>query len=259
MKRVWIAALSLVLGSAAPALAHAAYESSDPDDGSSVSSPPSRVIADFTEAVTRGSTLAVYDPCGQQVDERDSLVAGDRITVSMSGRYKGGYSVSFDVVSAVDGHNTTGTFTFTVTGGEACPGDHAGHEEPKQGSGGGRSGNSGSSGPDSTDRTGSGTTESRKGSGSRGGGAAKEAAAAGGGGKQDRGATVKSGRKRSSGDDKKSSPATVLNAAASSAEEREPSVWEGIPMGAFFVGLGLSMLIGAAGGKIYAGIMSWRA
>lgn len=257
MKRVWIAALSLVLASAAPALAHAAYESSDPDDGSSVSSPPSRVIADFTEPLTEGSTLAVYDPCGQQVDNRDSLVASDRLTVTMSGRYRGVYSARFDVVSAVDGHPTNGTFTFAVTEGEACPGDDAGDDEPNEGAGGGGRGKSGSNGPDSAERTASGTNESQTSSGSPRGGGPKRSVSRSDG-KQDRGATAKSERKTSSRD-KNNSAATILGAATSSEEEQQRSVWEGIPLGALFAGLGLSALIGAAGGKIYAGIMGWRA
>lgn len=54
-------AILLLTVSAPVAQAHAAYESSDPADGATVSSPPSRVTADFTEPlVARGSRLR-YD------------------------------------------------------------------------------------------------------------------------------------------------------------------------------------------------------
>lgn len=267
MKRVWIAALSLVLGSAAPALAHAAYESSDPDDGSSVSSPPSRVIADFTEPLTEGSMLAVYDSCGRQVDNRDSLVASDRLTVTMSGRYRGVYSVSFNVVSAVDSHNTKGTFTFTVTGGAPCPGEEPSEEESEQTSDGGGNNNPGSSSSSGS----GGSNDSTSTSDSRGGGSdasrpSSEGGRPGQSGGRDGGQRKTDGggdrfRQNNSGGEPLSAKVPNLNPASASgqAEEAAPSVWDGIPMGVFWVGLALSTVIGAAGGKIYAGIMGWRA
>src|SRR5687768_5482312 len=116
-----VVALSIAAFSV-PAFAHAAYESSDPADGSTVSSPPSRVIADFTERLQPAtSRLSVYDPCGAQVDNGDSLIANDRITVSMSANKQGTYVVRFQAHSDVDGHVTTGEFSFTSSGGSPCP------------------------------------------------------------------------------------------------------------------------------------------
>lgn len=71
--------------------------------------------------------------------------------------------------------------------------------------------------------------------------------------------TVKSQRprKKTSGNDEDISTAAERSTRDTSAEEQKPG--EGIPIGPFLVGLGLAALIGAAGGKIYAGIMGWRA
>lgn len=249
-----VGCLALPMVLASPASAHAAYESSDPANGSTVSSPPSRVIAEFTEPVVQGSSLAVYDPCGQQVDNGDSLVATDRITVTMSGQYTGIYSVTFDVVSAVDGHNTSGNFSFTSSGGDPCPGDEPVVSEPGQSSEGGGNGRARDV-PDSADSGDSELVASN-----------------------DTGRDSASGAARQAGDPNKSqnrplaqagsankgpawwkqaaSVANVIGAPSEEEKDKE-SVWDGIPMGAFVAGLALSTLIGAAGGKVYAGIMGW--
>lgn len=74
-------------------------------------------------------------------------------------------------------------------------------------------------------------------------------------------ATVRRPGRDRSGEESPSAVVPNLNPAVASgpSDATAPSVWEGIPMGAFFVALGLSMVVGAAGGKIYAGIMGWRA
>ena len=245
-------ALPLLL--AGPASAHAAYESSDPANGSTVSSPPSRVIAEFTEPVVQGSTLAVFDPCGQQVDNGDSLVATDRITVTMSGEYTGVYSVSFDVVSAVDGHNTSGNFSFTSTGGDPCPGDEPVQEEPEPAPNAG--GNDGAS--DDPDSAGGGDSELVA-SNDPGRGSASGAARQAGDPNRSRNRPLAQAGQGDKGPAWWKQAASVANVigAPSEEEKNKESVWDGIPMGAFAAGLALSTLIGAAGGKIYAGIMGW--
>ena len=111
----------VVLALPSPAGAHAAYRASDPADEERVASPPASVWAEFTEPVTLDSRLEVYDSCGVRVDGGDSQVTGYRITVSMDGEHAGTHTVTFAVVSAVDGHLTQGSFTFDVTSGEPCP------------------------------------------------------------------------------------------------------------------------------------------
>lgn len=225
-----------------------------------MSSPPSRVIADFTEPLVEGSNLVVYDPCGQQVDNGDSLVASDRLTVTMSGEYEGVYTVNFDVVSAVDSHPTNGAFTFS-SGGQPCPGSEPVAQEPEQPSGGG--GNAGSSGG------GGGADFASSPRSSAGGSDVTRPSAQGAGpgqpgtkdaGQKEDAATGRRPNQNRSRQEPSSAVVPNLNPASASGEtETAPSVWEGIPMGVFFVGLALSMVIGAAGGKIYAGIMGWRA
>jgi methionine-rich copper-binding protein CopC len=112
-------AAAVVVG-AAPAFGHAAYRESDPARGVTVTVAPPRVSADFTEPLTRDSTLQVVDPCGRRVDG-DSDVDGERVTVDMSGDAAGTYQVRFRLISTVDGHPTRGGFVFTAQQGAACP------------------------------------------------------------------------------------------------------------------------------------------
>lgn len=241
------------------ALAHAAYESSDPANGSSVSSPPSRVTATFTEPVVDGSRLDVYDPCGDKVDNGDSLVAGDQITISMSADKQGRYTVTFDVVSAVDSHNTKGEFGFTSSGGAPCAGavqeEEEAPSEQSQGGGGGGGGGGAGTQPDS----GSGVSESTDSDASAG----SEAGRSGAGGREE----AKEGNRQASNRsaDKPSFAARNrprarvpnIQPIAASAEGQQPNILDGIPLGTFAIGLVLAAVIGAAGGKIYAGIMGW--
>lgn len=235
------------------AYAHAAYESSDPDDGATVSSPPSRVIANFTEPLIRGSRLDVYDPCGDKVDNGDSLVAGDQITVSMSADKQGRYTVTFNVVSAVDGHPTTGDFSFTSSGGAPCgesdqEGNEGPTEQPNNQSGGGSQGSSTSNASSSS---GSGSSG---GSGASMSGAAKRRQAKARDGQASGG---RSGRPGFAARNRPRARVPNIQPAAASSEAQQPSVFEGIPRGTFGVGLLLAAIIGVAGGKMYAGIMGW--
>ncbi len=209
-----VAAVSLALV-ALPgvASAHAAYESSTPANGATVSSPPSGVTAEFTEPLAEGSYLRVFDPCGDQVDNGDVQIVGYEMSVSMSASTAGTYRVGFFALSRLDPHDTSGEFSFDVTRGEACSGDRAGRS--------------------------SRSTERGRGDGEQG---------ARGGSKRPRGG----GPGRSSVD-------VALAADAQETKVVQASAWEGIPTRPFLAGLALAALIGAAGGKIYAGIMGPRA
>ena len=242
-----------------PAFAHAAYESSDPANGSSVSSPPSRVMATFTEPVVEGSRLDVYDPCGDKVDNGDSLVAGDQITISMSADKQGEYTVSFDVVSAVDSHNTKGEFSFTSSGGALCAGEVQ-EEEPEAPSSRSQGGG-GSGGGESGSQPGPGTVVSESTGSDPSAGTGASTSGAGGGGDGRQGTRLASDQ----GDDKPSFTARNrprarvpnIQPIAASAEEQQSDILDGVPLSSFAMGLVLAAVIGAAGGKIYAGIMGW--
>jgi methionine-rich copper-binding protein CopC len=102
-------------------MAHAAYEYSEPNDGDKVSSPPAEVMANYTEPLSEGSYLKVYDPCGDKVDSGDVRIFNDEMTVSMEGDKSGSYRVDWLAISDIDPHSTRGSFTFTATSGETCP------------------------------------------------------------------------------------------------------------------------------------------
>lgn len=253
MRRLSALALGAVIAVALipqPGFAHAAYKDSEPKDGETVSSPPSRVTAEFTEAVVSDSYLQVFDACGRQVDNRDSIVVHDRITVSMSGEARGVYVVRFNVVSAVDGHPTVGSFDFTSSGGAECPGEKpAAGQGPTSGDEDAGSGSAtGSSGRDSASVSSASQNESRTQDARRE--MRGERAGNRDGLERNRGGRTRGGNAADGADD--------AFVAASPAGERKASIWSGIPMNWFAVGLVIAALVGAAGGLVYAGIVDPR-
>lgn len=241
-------AAALVVVTAGPAQAHAAYKDSDPPNKSTVSSPPSSVWAEFTEPVTMDSSLAVTDPCGSRVDNGDSRVSGYRITVTMNGAAAGTYVVSFSVISAVDGHPTRGSFTFTSTGGAACPGEEPPPEDPGGGDGASnRGGNESRRGPGDSS-TGTSDTAAPGDSDNR--------AVGGDGSRRRRGHRAHSPARRAGGRERAvaapTQPAVALPVAPN---PREPEAWD-LPMDAFIAAIVVAAAIGAVGGRIYAGIIA---
>lgn len=241
------------------ASAHAAYEGSDPANGSTVSSPPSRVIAEFTEPVVQDSLLEVYDPCGVRVDNGDSIVASDRITVTMSGDKQGTYTVVFNVVSAVDGHNTSGDFTFSSSGGAACPGAQPEEPQPNPPSNGG----SGNEPAPSSRSRGSTTPASTSTVAAPGGGStAASASAAGSGNSQARrqggsqaGQRNRPARQAGAGQVRQfvqaeSGETLPIDTAAGTSSE--------IPLDGVMISLVLATMIGIAGGHVLAGVLGPR-
>lgn len=249
-----VAARALLIGTVATvvsivgapvASAHADYRDSDPPDGASVSSPPGEVWAEFTEQPVEGSTIVITDPCGQRVDKGDYRYQPfpiNRITVSMSADKAGAYRATWTVTSDADGHTTRGTFTFTSTGGEACPGAESG----SKGSSGSAERSSSTSGDesaqqpevaaDTSDAGSAGSTAQRTGKPSGKDGA-----------KQARG---KKGRVKSEQADLAQAPQEE-NADLVAEEEDIPLDW-------LVVGLLISALIGAAGGRVYVNIVAPR-
>lgn len=243
----------VLLSLAAPASAHARYESSNPADGSSVARPPGEVQADFSEPVTSDSYMEITDPCGQVVSG-DSRPVADKVNVSMSGSRSGTYRVYYRVQSSVDSHVTDGTFTFTSSGGDPCPG-----EEPPGGGGTG--------GDDPSDPGNGGSDDSGSGGGgdspSDGGDAPVDTAsetssdepAADGAGDQNH-AKHRDGDKKQGG--KERGARNVELSLQSEARERKgPDPWD-LPRGGLIAGLVIAALIGAAGGRIYASIIGPR-
>lgn len=244
-----VAASLVALLAALPgvASAHAAYKSSDPADGSSVSAAPSRVTAEFTEPLADGSFLQITDPCGSRVDGGDVSIVGYEMSVSMSGSRSGTYTVFYKALSQLDPHVVEGTFTFDVSSGEGC--EPPAEEPPPE-------------------RTDPGPSEDAQETSTRdddpllaqadaGGGGGRRGPAGGGGDFE----IERSVRRSSRPPGKEPIAAKVPNIAAPQPTDQEEgsSVYDGIPMGSFVISLLLAALIGAAGGKIYAGIMGPRA
>ena len=120
---------SLVLATPSAALAHPRYKSSDPPSNGEVSRPPTEVYVEFSEPITSGSSMDITDPCGRNVDSGDAQVGATSMTQGMAGSAAGEYTVDWRALGA-DGHPIEGSFSFTSTGGEPCPGD-----EPASGGG----------------------------------------------------------------------------------------------------------------------------
>lgn len=257
-----LAVLVVLLFQADPAAAHARYESSTPNDGETVSSPPSQVQADFSEPVTSSSYLRVTDPCGEVVSGASSPMA-DKVSVSMNGTRAGTYSVYFRVQSSIDSHTTDGTFSFTSSGGDPCPG-----QEPSGGGGGGEgsSGSGGGGGDDPQPAGGGGgggsddavsSDDGSAGSGVSSADPAEQRSKEGPGG-HDGSRKGKGGGGKGKNAGKRSGSNEVALAVGEGERERQgPSPWD-LPRDGLIAGLVIAALIGAVGGRIYASIIGPR-
>ncbi len=100
------------------ALAHALLLRSTPEANAAVDSAPAQVELLFSESLDGSfSRATVLDSTGKTVDNGDSRVDPadlTRLTVSLPSLPDGVYTVSWKVLSAVDGHVTSGAFPFAV-------------------------------------------------------------------------------------------------------------------------------------------------
>jgi copper transport protein len=107
-----------LLASGPAAAAHGALASSEPAGGSSLERAPAAVTLRFTERPDPGlSSVRVLDSRGRVVAGGPAQpVAGrpEELRVPVAGLAAGGYTVSWRIVSAVDGHRTDGVFAFGV-------------------------------------------------------------------------------------------------------------------------------------------------
>ena len=229
------------------AQAHATYKSSNPADESTVSSAPSQITAEFTEPMTNGSYMAVTDPCGRDSSSGSSQT-GSSMSVGNTSTAAGRYSVFWRAAS-IDGHITEGTFTFTATGGDPCPGEE--EEDPETTTAGGgttggsRSGSAGSGGSESE---GSASSSAGSGAGSNAGDHSGRHSGKHGGGGNDGGRNNKAAG--SNGGSDGTSPVADSGRDIPDA----PSALEGIPVGGLLLTLAVAAFIGAAAGKIYVSL-----
>ena len=124
--------VAVLVGLAAPALGHAALESSEPRDGDRLSVPPDEITVFYAEPPTGDSRFAVTDGCERDVTESIDIL-NDTITAGVEAGQPGRWLVSWQVVSAVDGHATTDEVSFTVRGEPDCSqavGDNGGPIDP---------------------------------------------------------------------------------------------------------------------------------
>lgn len=110
---------ALLLGTAAPATAHAALTSSSPADGAVVSSAPEEVTLTFSEGVAMSDdSIRVLDPHGERADTAEliDLSSGNVVKYGAAlrdGLPDGTYTVAWKAVSA-DSHPVSGAFTFSI-------------------------------------------------------------------------------------------------------------------------------------------------
>jgi len=112
---------------ASPAAAHAELVSSTPAASTSLVQPPAEVELTFSEPIDLATAVVeLLDPSQNAVPGIGEPALDQRgvvVTVQLPALDPGVYTVSYQVVSAVDGHATAGLFAFVVdpTGTEAPP------------------------------------------------------------------------------------------------------------------------------------------
>jgi copper transport protein len=111
-----------VCAATTPASAHANLVRAEPDINASVLTAPTTVRLSFSEAPEpRYSQIMVYNAAHERFDRNDLHAApGDResLIVSLRDMPGGIYTVVWQTVSAVDGHETGGSFAFSVGPGQ---------------------------------------------------------------------------------------------------------------------------------------------
>jgi len=118
MKRIALSLFLIVLLGLVKLEAHAFLRHAEPAVGSTVQKSPNEVRIWFTEPIQPVlSIIKVFDVMEKQIDKKDTHSDGGSKTslqVSLPSLGPGLYKVIWRVVS-VDGHSTTGDFTFRVS------------------------------------------------------------------------------------------------------------------------------------------------
>lgn len=222
------------------AVAHPAYKDSDPKAGATVPSPPTELWIQFTESIEQG-TIAIVDPCGERVDhgEEEMNITSDRLTKGMHGDKSGAYLVKWEVLGS-DSHITRGEFSFTSSEGNACPvADDDTDKDPPADDRDDRD----SWEVSDDDRTAQ-TTEADDSKADRRPREARK---------------PRHERHRRAAKDRVGGKQLFAQEESPEVEETSaPGIWDGIPMGDYLIALGVAAAIGAAGGRIYAGILGPR-
>ena len=123
-----------ILFPAAPASAHAQFLESEPAPGARVDAAPDALTISFSEPPVSARDFTVEDGCGIDVVTSADVEDKDIVAELTSGQ-PGKWRVSTRVVSAVDGHPTEKSFSFSVTGTADCSAADGG-PSPREDSGG---------------------------------------------------------------------------------------------------------------------------
>ena len=121
------AALSVFALNVSPVAAHGELVSSDPEANASLTESPAGLSLRFTEPLDPTNTsVELLDPSQQSVPGLGGVEIEDQgrtLTVSLPELEPGVYVVSYQVLSTVDGHVTSGSFAFQVdpTGSAPAP------------------------------------------------------------------------------------------------------------------------------------------
>ena len=247
MKRLLFAATAALLLSSlsGTAWAHPAYKDSDPKADATVPAPPTEVWVEFTESIEEGY-VHVYDPCGERVDhgEPERNLTNDRITVGTHGDKAGAYRVHWEVLGS-DSHITRGEFSFSSSSGDTCPVADDDEDEPEPDPE--RPSNDDDRSETDTTRT----TDDPRSPEERSDAAESE---------RREGTERRDSRRQDARADERDADtdAVAQDQTIDAEETAAKGIWDGIPMGDFIIALVVAALIGAAGGRIYAGILGPR-
>lgn len=110
----------LVVGFAPSATAHGDISSTTPERDATVKKPPKTLSISFTETPAGGSnSLEVRDGCKEDV-LADFDVNERTMTAALAGGRPGHWRISYQIVSAEDGHPSRGSYRFHVAGKPRC-------------------------------------------------------------------------------------------------------------------------------------------
>lgn len=105
--------LAVLTLSGPAASAHATLVGSTPADGAQLAEAPDEVTLEFSSSVQTPATVVVTAPDGSPAADGEAEVDGKVVTLPVRDAGEGGYTVAYRVLST-DGHQVTGTLSFTV-------------------------------------------------------------------------------------------------------------------------------------------------
>jgi methionine-rich copper-binding protein CopC len=123
--RCVFAVAACLLAVAGPAWGHGREVKTDPKRNAELPRPPAAVTIELTEAATDDAVVKVADGCNENVAAHIAI-SEEMLTAHLVQGQPGEYHVDWSVISAVDGHPTKGSFSFSVKGKPDCSSGTAG-------------------------------------------------------------------------------------------------------------------------------------